>query len=122
MPTFRFTRSLALLGVFALGTAFAQVNVLTQHNDNVRSGANLNETTLTPLNVNPAQFGLLFKRPVDDQIYTQPLCVADVAIGGGTHDVVYVATVNNSVYAFDAADPSAHGSLLASQSRPRRPT
>jgi hypothetical protein len=99
------------LGVIALaivaGRMFAQVNVLTQHNDNSRTGANLRETVLTPANVNKASFGMLFKRVVDDQLYTQPLLVTGVQIGGGTHDLVYVTTVNNSVYAFDANDTQA---------------
>jgi hypothetical protein len=83
---------------------YAQVNVLTQHNDLARTGTNLNETILTPTNVNSKQFGMLFKRVVDDQVYGQPLYVANLKIGGGTHAVVYVTTVNNSVYAFDAND------------------
>ncbi len=87
--------------------AYAQVDVLTQHNDNARTGVNLQETLLTPANVNPAQFGMLFKRVVDDQLYTQPLVATGIAVGGGTHDLVYVTTVNNSVYAFDANDAEA---------------
>ena len=100
---------LAGLCVFAPanGRADAQVDVLTQHNDNARTGTNLRETMLTPQNVNKSQFGMLFKRVVDDQLYTQPLVVTNVAVGGGTHDVVYVTTVNNSVYAFDANDAEA---------------
>lgn len=82
----------------------ARVDVLTQHNDRERTGANLEETVLTPDNVNARQFGMLFRHVVDDQVYGQPLVVTDVKIGGGTHDVVYVTTVNNSVYAFDASD------------------
>jgi len=82
----------------------AQTSVLTQHNDNQRTGANLTETVLTPANVNAAHFGMLFRRAVDDQLYTQPLVVPHVLIAGGMHDVVYVTTVNNSVYAFDARD------------------
>src|SRR5471030_468470 len=91
--------------------AKAQVDVLTQHNDNARTGVNLNETELTPANVNKAQFGMLFKRVVDDQLYTQPLVVTGVNVGGGTHDVVYVTTVNNSVYAFDANDAESSAPL-----------
>ena len=87
--------------------AHAEVDVLTQHNDNSRTGANLRETVLTPTNVNEKQFGMLFKRVVDDQLYSQPLVVTGVAVGGGTRDLVYVTTVNNSVYAFDANDPNA---------------
>ena len=84
----------------------AQVDVLTQHNDNFRTGTNLRETILTPANVNQAQFGMLFKRVVDDQLYTQPLVVTGVTVGGGTR-FRYVTTVNNSVYAFDANDAEA---------------
>ncbi|HTC93898.1 MAG TPA: hypothetical protein VK699_10635, partial [Terriglobales bacterium] len=82
--------------------ASAQVSVLTQHNDNQRTGANLNETILNTSNVNVNQFGLLFKLAVDDQVYASPLYVAGLNIGGVVHNVVYVATVNNTVYAFDA--------------------
>jgi hypothetical protein len=82
-------------------------SVLTQHNNGERTGANLNEVILTPSNVSTKQFGMLFRRVVDDQIYGQPLVVTDVKLRGGTHDLVYVTTVNNSVYAFDANDPYA---------------
>ena len=99
---------LPCLSLFAVSACLhAQVDVLTQHNDNLRTGVNLRETILTPANVNQAQFGMLFKRIVDDQIYTQPLVVTGVTIDGGTHDLVYVTTVNNSVYAFDANDAAA---------------
>jgi len=84
-----------------------QVDVLTQHNDNARTGVNLQETTLTPANVNGTGFGMLFKRLLDDQLYTQPLVATGVMAGGGTRDIVYVTTVNNSVYAFDANDAKA---------------
>ena len=87
--------------------AQTQVDMLTQHNDNARTGVNAHETVLTPANVNSTQFGMLFKRVVDDQIYTQPLIVTGVTAGGGTRDLVYVTTVNNSVYAFDANDAEA---------------
>src|SRR6266850_1110186 len=77
------------------------VSVLTQHNDNTRSGWNDNETALTTTNVNVQQFGLVFTLTVDDQVYAQPLVVGHLLIAGGYHNVVYVATVNNTVYAFD---------------------
>ena len=83
--------------------ALAQVNVLTQHNDNTRSGLNPNETILTPSNVNAATFGPILSRPVDGMIAAQPLYVSNVNIPGqGLHNVVYVATLHDSVYAFDA--------------------
>ena len=76
--------------------------VYTQHNDNRRVGANLRETTLNPANVNPRQFGLLFRQVVDDQVFAQPLFVPSLAIAGGRHNLVIVATAANTVYAFDA--------------------
>jgi len=79
-----------------------RVGVYTQHNDNGRTGANLEETVLTPANVNVRQFGLLFRHVVDDEIFAQPLFVPNLAIAGGRHNVVFVATVANTVYAFDA--------------------
>ncbi len=80
------------------------ISVLTQHNNNTRSGWNNNETKLTTSNVNAKTFGKLFPLSVDDQVYSQPLVVGNVPISGGTHNVVYIATVNNSVYAFNADD------------------
>lgn len=77
------------------------VSVLTQHNDNNRSGWNDNETALTTSNVNVQQFGELFTLAVDDQVYAQPLVVGHALIGGGYHNVVFVATVSNTLYAYD---------------------
>ena len=81
---------------------FGQVSVLTQHNDNSRTGQNLQETVLNTSTVNVSNFGKLFSLPVDSNIYVQPLYVANLTIAGAAHNVVYVATAQNSVYAFDA--------------------
>ena len=77
------------------------MSVLTQHNDNTRSGWNDNETALTTSNVNVQQFGKVFTLTVDGEVYGQPLVVGHVFIGGGYHNVVYIATVNNTLYAYD---------------------
>ena len=85
-------------------TVPAQVNVLTANYDNFRTNANLSETILNIANVNSSDFGFLFTLPVEGQVYAQPLYVSGLAIPGlGTHDVVFVVTMHNDVYAFDAA-------------------
>ena len=94
-------------------SARSQVAVCTYHNDNYRTGANTNETLLTPANVNATTFGKLFSYPVDGLIYTQPLYVPNVAIPGrGLHNVFYVASQHNTVYAFDADSSGGAGGLL----------
>jgi hypothetical protein len=80
--------------------------VYTHHNDNARTGQNLQEYGLTPATVNPATFGQLFSCPVDGYLYAEPLWVAHLTIGATTRNVVYVATQHDSVYAFDADSPS----------------
>ena len=106
---------LALLAVATL-TALAPTQAplssgfsgtFTHHNDNARTGANLQELVLTPATVNQAQFGKLFSCAVDGHVYAQPLYVANLAIPDhGTYNVVFVATEHGSVFAFDADDPT----------------
>jgi PKD repeat protein len=89
----------------ATNPAPVTVSVLTQHNDLSRTGANLFETLLKTNNVNSGQFGMLYTRPVDDQVYAQPLIAAGVNVPGkGVHNLLIVATVNDTMYAFDADD------------------
>jgi hypothetical protein len=81
------------------------LNVLMQHNDLSRTGANTRETLLTTANV-ASSFGPLFTDAVDGQVYAQPLYVQNLNIAGGTHDVIFVCTESNSVYALDADTPN----------------
>jgi outer membrane protein assembly factor BamB len=87
--------------------AAAQAQVSTSQYDNARTGATLNETVLTPQNVNAKQFGKVGVLKVDGVVFAQPLFVPGVEIPGkGKHDVLYVATEHDSVYAFDADHPN----------------
>jgi hypothetical protein len=83
------------------------VNVVTWHVDNGRSGLNNKETALSPGNVSAKTFGKLFSYLVDGYAYAEPLLMSNVTIKGAVHNVVYVATERDSVYAFDA---DSHGS------------
>src|SRR5216117_3362491 len=100
------------------------VAVLTQHNDNTRSGWNDKETALTTSNVNVQQFGAVFTLTVDDQVYAQPLVVGHVSVGGGDRNVVYIATVNNTLYAYDGDNGTLYwqSSFTAPGMRPPRNT
>src|SRR5271169_1994967 len=95
---------LVLIGVGGLQAA-GQTAVTTYHYDNYRTGWNQKETVLTPTNVASSSFGLLQTVPLDDQVDAQPLVVPGVQItvgkNQGTHDVVYIATEGNTVYAID---------------------
>jgi hypothetical protein len=95
---------LALCAVFVVPfSSFAQTSILTQHYDNARTGQNTNETILTPANVNSTTFGKLFTLAADGYVYAQPLYVPNLAIpGNGTHNVIFIATEHDSVYAYDA--------------------
>ena len=97
LPTYSVNASVTVTGA-PPGT----VSILTYHNDDVRDGVNQNETTLNLSNVNPQQFGKLTALSVDGQIYAQPLYLPNLTINGVQHNVVFVATENDTVYAFDA--------------------
>ena len=99
--------------MFAALAANGQVSVWTYHNNNHRDGANLNETVLNLTNVNSTAFGKLFSCAVDGYVYAQPLYVPNVAIAGqGTHNVLFIATEHDTVYAWDADNAGTGGGLL----------
>ena len=98
----------AVLGLAVLccvAPSYAQVNVLTVNYDNNRTSANLKETILEPSVVNADSFGKLWAYPVDGQVYAQPLYAGQLSAGGQTRNLLYVATMHNSLYAFDADQP-----------------
>ena len=95
----------------ATATVAVGTNVVTWHNDNLRSGLNAAEGMLTPQNVNPQSFGKLYSYSVDGYIYAQPLFVSNLSMNGSLHNVVFVATEKDSVYAFDS-DNFSSGSAL----------
>jgi len=100
--TVKVSCALILLATSLLLPRALAVDVLVQHNDLARTGANTSETILTPANVISTNFGKLFTDSVDAQVYAQPLYVENLSLSGGTHNVVFVCTESNSVYAFDA--------------------
>jgi hypothetical protein len=103
-----------VLFVFSLipgrnGVSYAsgQTQITTSQYDNARTGANSSETTLTPENVNSRNFGKLFALKVDGDVYAQPLFLSGLQVPGrGKHDVVFIVTEHDSVYAFDAKEKS----------------
>ena len=108
----RFARFTIVLSALALAAPLvaqtqtpAKFAVFTRNYNNQRTGANTSEKTLNTSNVNSRQFGKLFQMPVDDQVYAGLLYAPDVLIAGRKHNVLYISTVNNTVYAFDADQP-----------------
>jgi len=98
---------------FASLRAEAQVGVWTYHNNNLRTGLNTNETILNLTNVTSTRFGKLLTYPVDGCAYAQPLYLPNVNIQGqGKHNVIFIATENATVYAFDADNAGASGGQL----------
>jgi hypothetical protein len=102
----------------AICAAFVHAQVPTSQYDNARTGSYLNEKQLTPANVNQRQFGKVFSFQVDGDVYAQPLYMASVPVPGkGTHNLLFIATEHDSVYAFDAdgkqSEPLWHVSFLA---------
>ncbi len=100
--------------------SFAQqgVSVLTQHNNLNRTGWNDKETILNHARLGSGSFGCIGTFAVDDEIYAQPLIAANISIGSYTGSVLYAATVNNSVYAFNATDVSAPAALWQANLNP----
>lgn len=99
--------TLLAITLLCVSSAVAQPSLLTSRGDASRSAANVNETLLTPANVNKGSFGSLFSVPLDYQVLAQPLYVPNVTIATGqyqgtVHNVVYVVTQMDSVYAIDA--------------------
>ncbi len=94
--------ALSVLAACALAPMSYSQAVTTYHYNNFRTGANTEETILTPSNVASGQFGKLFSLAVNGQVYAQPLYVPALTINNAVHNVLYVATENNDVYAFDA--------------------
>src|SRR5437879_7239970 len=93
--------------------SFAQIDIVTERYDQSRLGANLNETQLNTSNVNVNEFGKLWSYQVSGSVHAQPLYVQNVTIPGkGAHNVLYVVTMNDVVYAFDA-DSSSTTPLLS---------
>jgi hypothetical protein len=101
-------------------TGPSPTDVTTYRDDVARTGADLTESVLTPANVNSSSFGLLRVLPVDGKVDAQPLYVSHLSVAGATHDVVFVATENDSVYAFDAQTGAMlwHVSLLGAGESP----
>ena len=113
LPSLIFLPCLAIFACAVLGAEEAQAfDVTSRHYDNLRTGWNAKETELTPARIRSSGFGLLRSITLDEQVDAQPLVLSNVTIGGAPHEVVYVATENNTIYAIDAAT----GSILIQKS------
>ncbi len=112
------------IAVLSCLLSHAQVNVVTANGGNDRTNANLQEGQLSPATVGAATFGKLATFPVDGQVYAQPLYASGLAIPGvGTRNVLFVATMHNSIYAFDAdstSSPRRMGRMTVFRSSLRR--
>src|SRR5262245_1138398 len=106
MSTMRILTSWLAVVSTIVASASGLVTVAMSQYDYGRTGANLQESVLKPSNVDATHFGKLFSRSVDDSIYALPLIVPNLDIGGRRHTVMFVATMGNTVYAFDADDPA----------------
>ena len=100
----------------------AHVTVLTYHNDIGRTGLNPNETILTTSNVNSTHFGKLGSLSVTGLVDAEPLYVPNLTINGATHNVVYVVTEHDMVYAFDADTPGAALWQISAIPAPKSPS
>ena len=109
MKNFYLILFILLTGSFLLNAQ--NISVTTQRYNTYRTGWNTAETVLNPGNVNDSQFGLVYTRAVDDRIYAHPLLISNLSINGKTQNVLFIETLNNSVYAFDADDPLASAPL-----------
>ena len=99
----KLTASAFFLTCISSASLVAQVQILTNHYDSSGTGANVQETILKPANVDGSKFGKLYNYPVDGSVYAQPLYVSAVNMPDGSkRNVLYVATMNDRVYAFDA--------------------
>src|SRR5580700_387624 len=106
-PTVKLATVVGIL-VLEATTVRAQVDVLTAQYNIYRTSSNGEETILTRANVNSSQFGKLFSRTVDAPFYAFPLIVTDFEVPGvGLRNLVFIVTLGNTVYAFDADDPNA---------------
>lgn len=110
-PALARVMGVVLASIMVSSLSPAQVPVLTHHNDNSRTGQNLNETYLSPAVVNVNRFGQLFNQPLDGMAVAEPLYVPNLQIQGTQHNVVFVVTLHDGVYAFDAESNAGNNSL-----------